>query len=135
MFTKKVSIGLLALLTIALIPAYSNSVSAVECEDIAGKEKWGSEDHDDNNPSEKKFYKALEEKTFCEVVEGVDHEELEGEIQEDTKYDMDWLEGTTAYMSIEGTETEECIRNAYFDSPDDNGKDNAADYELLDCTY
>jgi hypothetical protein len=115
-----------------------NPISAVECEDIKYEDdplKWGSEDHDDNNPSEKKFYQALEEKTFCDVVKGVDHEELEGDIEEDTKYDIEWLEGTTAYMSIEGTETEDCVRDAYFDSPASNGKDNAADYEMLECIY
>jgi hypothetical protein len=30
-------------------------VDEVECEDIKGVEKWSSEGHDDNNPSEKKI--------------------------------------------------------------------------------
>lgn len=70
----------------------------VECEDIKGVEKWSSEGHDDNNPSERKFYKALEEKTFCEVNEMIDHEEVEGEIKEDSKHDLDWLKETIYYQ-------------------------------------
>lgn len=106
----------------------------VECEDIKGETDWGSESHDDNNPSEKKFFKVLEEKTFCEVNEMIDHEEVEGEIKEDTKHDLDWLKGTIYYQSVD-EEVQECIDDAYKNSPDGDGDDNTADYEMLECGY
>lgn len=124
----------LALVCSTILVTNNNYAYSVKCEDIKGVEKWDPEGHDDNNPSEKKFLKVLEEKTFCEVNEMIDHEEIEGEIQEDTKHDLDWLKGTIYYQSVD-EEAQECIDDAYEDSPDDNGKDNAADYELLECTY
>lgn len=120
--------------SILLVSGNSNVTYAVECEDIKGEMDWGSEDHDDNNPSEKKFYKVLEEKTFCEVNKMIDHEEVEGEIKEDTKHDIDWLRNTIYYQSVD-EEVQDCIDDAYFDSPDGDGDDNAADYEMLECGY
>ena len=76
----------------------------------------------------------LEEKTFCEVNEMIDHEEVEGEIKEDSKHDLDWLKETIYYQSVD-EEVQECIDDAYEDSPDDDGDDNAADYEMLECGY
>lgn len=109
----------------------------VKCEDIKYEDdplKWDSEGHDDNNPSEKKFYSVLEEKTFCEANKMIDHMQIKGEIKEDTKHDMDWLENTMFYQSA-AEDSQNCIRDAYFNSPDSSGDDNAADYELLECTY
>lgn len=123
----------LLLTLFAAVPNHSFA-ETIKCEDIAGKEKWDSEGHDDNEASEKKFYKALDEKTFCEVNEMIDHEEVEGDIEEDSKHDLEWLKGTTYYMSA-AEEVQECIDDAYKDSPASNGKDNAADYEMLECGY
>lgn len=111
-----------------------NSANAVDCEDIKGEMDWGSQSHDDNNPSEKKFYNALEENTFCEVVKDIDHMNIKGEIQEDSKHDWDWLVTTIFFESVD-EKSQNCMEDGYFDSPDDSGKDNLADYEMLECTY
>lgn len=46
---------------------------------------------------------------------------------------MDWLEGTIFYQSVD-EDSQECMRDGYFNSPDDSGDDNLADYEMLECT-
>jgi hypothetical protein len=133
---KIMSAYMIAVTFVVTLFVNGNTIYAdrIECEDIKGVEKWSSEGHDDNNPSEKKFYKALEEKTFCEVNEMIDHEEVEGEIKEDSKHDLDWLKETIYYQSVD-EEVQECIDDAYEDSPDEDGDDNAADYEMLECGY
>ena len=126
-------LGLVALGIINLLYTIPNQqVNAEECEDIAGVEKWDSEGHGDNNPSEKKFFNDMDENTFCEHAEGIDHMKYEGAIREDTKHDWDWFEDTMVYMSA-GEETQEELEELY-DLPDD-GKKNLEAYEFLEAIY
>ena len=139
MFRKlDLSLGILAVVGVFLISIQGNMLYAdkIECEDIKGKHTWRDDGHGDNDASEKRFYKVLEEgeKTFCEVNEMIDHEKLEGEIKEDTKYDMDWLKETTYYQSVD-EEAQENLRDAYYNSPSSDGKDNLADYEMVESGY
>lgn len=108
------------------------TASGETCEDIAGVEKWNSEGHGDNNPSEKEFIADMNEQTFCEFAEDIDHMEKEGAIREDTKHDWDWFEDTIVYQSA-GEETQEKLKDLY-DLPDD-GKKNLEAYEFLEAIY
>jgi hypothetical protein len=131
---KSIFLSILSAIAMTIPITITGNVYAVDCEDIKGEMDWGSESHDDNNPSEKKFYAALEEDTFCEVLQDIDHMEIKGEIKEDSKHDMDWLEGTIFYQSVD-EDSQDCMRDGYFNSPDSSGDDNLADYEMLECTY
>lgn len=126
-------LGLVALCVLNLLfMVPPNTVNAEKCEDIAGVEKWDSEGHGDNNPSEKQFFNDMDENTFCEHAEGIDHMKYEGAIREDTKHDWDWFEDTMVFMSA-GEETQEELKELY-DLPDD-GKKNLEAYEFLEAIY
>lgn len=135
---KQLSVLVVAsMLCMALVTGFGNNVQAkeIECEDIAGKTDWEDDGHGDNEASEKKFFKGIEDgETFCEVNEKIDHEKYEGEIKEGTKHDLKWLKEQIYYQSVT-EEVQECIDDAYHDSPDSDGDDNAADYELVECGY
>jgi hypothetical protein len=107
-----------------------NSTYAEECEDIKGEEKWNSEGHDDNSPSESKFNDMIfeDDATTCEVAKAVDHMEAKGEIKE---HEYDEFKVTFVY---EGTseEVQECFDDR-FNLPDDDGDKHLADYEIQKC--
>jgi hypothetical protein len=46
---------------------------------------------------------------------------------------VDWLQGTIYYQSVD--EVQGCIDYAYKNSPDSDGDNNIADYEMLECGY
>ena len=106
-----------------------NSAFGEQCEDIKGESNWGSESHDDNNPSENKFNDMIfeEDATTCEVAEAVDKMEAKGEIKE---HEWDEFKVTFVY---EGTseEVQECFDDR-FDLPDD-GEKHLAGYEIQKC--
>ena len=121
--------GLLAFLVVTVSTLASGvNVSAEECEDIKGKESWGSESHGDNSPSEKKFEKMLEDDSvgICEVAEAVDHMEAKGSVD-------DWsdFKETTVYMGS-SENVQDCLKDR-FDLPDDDGDSHLADYEIQKC--
>ncbi len=105
-----------------------NNVSAEKCEDITGTEKWDPEGHGDNNPSEKKFKKMLNDDSvgICELAEAIDHMEVTGSVK-------DWsdFEETTVYMGT-SEEVQECLEDRH-DLPDDDGDKHLADYEIQKC--
>jgi len=130
-------LGLLSSIVITMMlggNVLNSNVHAAKCEDIKGTMKWNGEGHDDNNPSEKKFFKALDEKTFCEVNKDIDHMKIKGEIKEDTKHDFDWLKETMYYQSVD-EEAQHKLWESYSESPDDDGDKNLADYEMVESAY
>lgn len=130
-------LGMLAVTGVLISIIGNNSIGyakEIECEDITGKHDWQDDGHDDNEASEKKFYKAVENEPFCKVNKMIDHEQIEGEIKEGTKYDMDWLKETIYYQSVD-EEAQENLRDAYYNSPDSDGDNNLADYEMVEAGY
>jgi hypothetical protein len=136
---NKVLVALCTTLVLALM-LHTNLAQtfAVKCEDIKyeGDDalKWTGEGHDDNNPSEGKFFKALEEKTFCEVNKDIDHMKIKGEIKEDTKHDWEYFKTTMYYQSTD-EESQHKLWKAYSESPDSSGDKNLADYEMVKTIY
>jgi len=122
------------MLTLVLHTNLMQTSYAVKCEDIKGTLKWDPEGHDDNSPSESKFWKALEEKTFCEVNKDIDHMIIKGEIKEGTSHDWDWFKTTMMFQSVD-EESQHKMWIAYSESPDDDGDKNLADYEMVEATY
>lgn len=122
---------LLAISLAALLPFVGSipMVTAVTCEDIKGKEKWGGESHGDNSPSENKFDEMVfeENATTCEVAEAIDKMEIKGEIKH---HEWDEFQETFVYAST-SEEVQECFEDR-FDLPDD-GKKHLADYEIQKC--
>jgi hypothetical protein len=106
-----------------LVTAYAES-----CEDIKGKESWGSESHGDNSPSEKKFEKMLNDDsvTICELAESIDHMEVKGSVHDWTDF-----EETTVFLSTTD-KVQDCLKDR-FELPDDDGDEHLADYEIQKC--
>lgn len=111
-----------------MFSVFGNSVSAEKCEDITGTEKWSSEGHGDNNPSENKFEKMLNDDSvgICELAKAVDHMEVKGSVK-------DWsdFKETTVFMGTT-EEVQDCLRDRY-ELPDDDGDEHLADYEIQKC--
>lgn len=123
---KKITMGFLSLL---MLPFLSNGiVYAEKCEDITGVEKWSSEGHGDNNPSENKFEKMLEDDSvgICELAKAVDHMEVKGSV-----HDWSDFKETTVYMGTT-EKVQDCLRDRY-ELPDDDGDEHLADYEIQKC--
>lgn len=125
---------ILGILAMVFLTIHGSTAFAVKCEDIKGVMKWNPEGHDDNNPSESKFFKAVEEKTFCEVNKDIDHMKIKGEIKEDSKHDWDWFKTTMMYQSVD-EEAQHKMWEAYSESPDSSGDKNLADYEMVESAY
>ncbi|WP_411753286.1 hypothetical protein [Serratia sp. (in: enterobacteria)] len=104
------------------------TVSAEKCEDITGVEKWGSESHGDNNPSEKKFEKMLNDESvgICKLAQAIDHMEVTGSVD-------DWsdFKETTVFMGTT-EKVQDCLKDRY-ELPDDDGDEHLADYEIQKC--
>lgn len=101
----------------------NNNASAEKCEDIKGTEKWGSESHGDNNPSEKKFFKMLKDEsvTICELAKAIDHMEVKGTVK-------DWSDFKDSTVYLGTTEkVQDCL-----DDRHDLGN-SLADYEIQKC--
>ena len=101
---------------------------AEKCEDITGTEKWSSEGHGDNNPSEKKFEKMLNDDSvgICELAKAVDHMEVKGSVH-------DWSEFKETTVFLGTTEkVQDCLKDR-FELPDDDGDEHLADYEIQKC--
>ncbi len=106
-----------------------NSAFGESCEDIKGEEKWDSEGHGDNSPSENKFDEMIfeDDATTCEVAEAIDHMEIEGEIKES---EWDEFEESFVYQAT-SEQVQECFEDR-FDLPDDGDK-HLAGYEIQKC--
>lgn len=131
-YGQKATIYIIAIgLFLIMVNSSSNYTEAktVKCEDVKGVMKWKPTDHDDNNPSEKKFEKMIfkENATTCEVAKAYDHDIVKGTIEKE-----DWKEFKISFV-YEGTseDVQDCLDYRY-KLPDD-GKPALQAYEILDC--
>lgn len=93
----------------------------VFADDWKGKPKWGGTSHEDNNPSEKKFWKIAEDKKLHSLAKAIDHM-----VAKENDIDMDKFRETTAWKNA--TEDEKfCIIES-----EDLGN-SLADYEVMKC--
>lgn len=89
--------------------------------DWKGDAKWGDESHDDNNPSENKFWNVAEDSKLHSLAKCIDHMDCK-----ENKIDFDKFRETKAWTNA--TEDEKfCIVES-----EDLGN-TLVDYEVLDC--
>lgn len=126
MFDQKTQICIIAsVLFLLLVSSNSNATFAdkEECKEIGN-------DHGDAKESEKKFYQQLETQDFCDFVEDIDREQIQGEIREDSKWDWEDFAETKVFQTA-FEDAVFCMLERY-DLPDGNDKQ-LADYEIMDC--
>lgn len=101
---------------------FSVSTISIKAEtDWKGKPKWGAESHDDNNPSEKEFWKVAEDKKLHSLAKCIDHMDCK-----ENDIDFDKFKETKAWSN--STEEQKfCIVES-----EDLGN-TLVDYEVLDC--
>lgn len=132
MFRQTICVLSLLALSLVLLPSYTFAADD-ECDGVG-------ENHDDNNPSEKYFFRILNEKTLCDVVDDIDAMKAEGSIEEDSKHDWDWFTQTRVFQEKPQELTEEgfenfkiCAYERYHEFPKDNGDFHLAEYEIDNC--
>lgn len=131
MTSKIIITGLLSLLIVAVSGVATSNTEGAKCEDIKYEGdplKMPGKNHDDNNPSEKKFEKKVfGDATLCEVAFCHDNHECKGELKE---HERDEVEDTIMWMS--GSEEQiDCLEERY-DLPD-GGQEALQSYEVFDC--
>ena len=137
MQSKKLLLGtMFSLLFLGTMSIAGTGITYAEKDECKGV----GENHDDNNPSEKRFFKILQEKTLCDVVDEIDGMKAEGSIEEDTKHDWDWFINTRVFqekpeeLSEEGFENFKiCAHERYHEFPESNGDFHLAEYEIDNC--
>lgn len=128
---RQIALGLLVS-SVLLIGLSSNTYTYAEkCEDIkydGDPLKMPGKDHDDNNPSEKKFEKMVfGSATLCEIAFCYDNDECKGELDSS---DHDDFQTTIAYEGA-SEDQQDCLKYRY--NLPDGGEKALQAYELYDC--
>lgn len=137
MLSKKVLLGITMF---SLLFLGATNIAGTYAEEEKDECDGVGTNHGDNSPSEKRFFKILNEKTLCDVVDEIDGMEAEGSIQEDTKHDWEWFTQTRVFqekpeeLSEEGFENFKiCAHERYHEFPESNGDFHLAEYEIDNC--
>lgn len=123
MHDKQIGVFISIALSLLLFASSNNVVTtyAAECGDM----KWSDKDHDDNNPSEKKFKEAAYEKSLCKLAKGIDHEVYHNHV----KVDWDKFKASPAYLNATDDQ-QDCLKQSHKEG---NGMDGLGGYEILYC--